>query len=98
MSGDFTPEQKRYLEGFSSGLQVARVGRPATTPGAAAPAVAPVKPTGPDAPHLEAMARFEAQERNSPIRKNGSARNILSMVYGRLKDQAEKRPVSDAGR
>ena len=27
MSGDFTPEQKRYLEGFTSGLQIARAGR-----------------------------------------------------------------------
>ena len=27
MSGDFSPEQKRYLEGFSSGLQIARAGR-----------------------------------------------------------------------
>ena len=27
MSGDFTPEQKRYLEGFTSGLQIARTGR-----------------------------------------------------------------------
>ena len=26
MSSDFTPEQKRYLEGFSSGLQIARLG------------------------------------------------------------------------
>ncbi len=27
MSGDFSPEQKRYLEGFLSGLQIARAGR-----------------------------------------------------------------------
>jgi nitrate ABC transporter permease subunit len=27
MSGDFSPEQKRYLEGFTSGLQIARAGR-----------------------------------------------------------------------
>ena len=26
MSGDFSPEQKRYLEGFTSGLQIARLG------------------------------------------------------------------------
>jgi hypothetical protein len=32
MSSDFTPEQKRYLEGFSSGLQIARLGRGATAP------------------------------------------------------------------
>ncbi len=27
MSGDFTPEQKRYLEGFTAGLQIARAAR-----------------------------------------------------------------------
>jgi ferredoxin-nitrite reductase len=27
MSGDFLPEQKRYLEGFVSGLQIARAAR-----------------------------------------------------------------------
>jgi len=50
MSGDFTPEQKRYLEGFTAGLQVARRGR-ATT------AAAPVEPSGPDAIHLRAQDR-----------------------------------------
>ena len=40
MNGDFTPEQKRYLEGFTSGLQIARAGRgaaPSPPSGAAAP-------------------------------------------------------------
>ena len=27
MSGDFSPEQKRYLEGFTSGLQAGRAAR-----------------------------------------------------------------------
>ena len=27
INGDFTPEQKRYLEGFTSGVQTARAGR-----------------------------------------------------------------------
>ena len=27
MSGDFSPEQKRYLEGFVSGLSASRVAR-----------------------------------------------------------------------
>src|SRR5262245_16490788 len=48
MSGDFTPEQKRYLEGFVSGLSAARSTR---TPGAAGPS----EPTGPDAIHLKAQ-------------------------------------------
>ena len=54
MSGDFTPEQKRYLEGFVSGIQ-ARGGKGFLTPASAAtPALEP-KPTGPDAPHLLAQ-------------------------------------------
>ena len=27
MSGDFNPEQKRYLEGFVAGLQIAKAAR-----------------------------------------------------------------------
>ncbi|MDO9441780.1 MAG: NirA family protein [Beijerinckiaceae bacterium] len=49
MTTDFTPEQKRYLEGFMSGLQSTRQAR------GAAPAEA--APTGPDAPHALAQAR-----------------------------------------
>ncbi len=52
MSGDFTPEQKRYLEGFVSGLQIARGRRAA---GAAKPT-----PVGPDAIHLAAQDRTVA--------------------------------------
>jgi hypothetical protein len=29
MSGDFDPEQKRYLEGFMLGMQIAKTARPA---------------------------------------------------------------------
>ncbi len=64
MSADFTLEQKRYLEGFASGLTIARAGRGAATVaslGTTAPQNVPVAPThGPDALHLAAMARFEA--------------------------------------
>lgn len=54
MSGDFTPEQKRYLEGFVSGIQ-ARGGKSFLTPGSAATTALEPKPTGPDAPHLLAQ-------------------------------------------
>ena len=50
---DFRPEQKRYLEGFASGLQAGRSG-------ARAPVPTEPASSGPDAAHLAAMARFEA--------------------------------------
>jgi len=60
MSGDFTPEQKRYLEGFVSGLQIARATR-AVSGGerAAAPpaSVTTAEPVGPDAVHRIAQDR-----------------------------------------
>jgi ferredoxin-nitrite reductase len=57
---DFEPEQKRYLEGFAAGLQIARTAKglagsaAALTGAAAAPAPEPV---GPDAAGLKAQDR-----------------------------------------
>jgi ferredoxin-nitrite reductase len=55
MSGDFDPEQKRYLEGFVAGLQIAKAARPPG--GAPAPTPAPAEPVGPDAEHARAQDR-----------------------------------------
>jgi ferredoxin-nitrite reductase len=56
MSGDFNPEQKRYLEGFVAGLQIAKAAR--ENAGATGPAGAKsAEPTGPDAAHLRAQDR-----------------------------------------
>jgi len=54
MSGDFTPEQKRYLEGFVSGVQARGVNG---FLGSGNPPQATQEPTamGPDAPHLLAQ-------------------------------------------
>src|SRR5258708_13529815 len=58
MSGDFTPEQKRYLEGLASGLQVARLARaPPTTQ------TATQTHDGTDLSHLAAQDRFTAAGR-----------------------------------
>jgi ferredoxin-nitrite reductase len=62
MSGDFEPEQKRYLEGLAAGLQIAKVARgvarPANGNGSAAQApVAETEPVGPDAEHRTAQDR-----------------------------------------
>src|SRR5271169_2805174 len=59
MSGDFEPEQKRYLEGFMAGLQIAKTSRSAASNGVApsqANGVAP-EPVGPDAAALRAQDR-----------------------------------------
>jgi ferredoxin-nitrite reductase len=52
-SGDFTPEQKRYLEGFVTGIQAA-----ARKPQAAAATIEPA--AGPDAAHRAAQGRVMA--------------------------------------
>jgi len=59
MPGELEPEQKRYLEGFMTGLQVAKSARPANGNGAAIPAngAAAAEPTGPDAAALRAQDR-----------------------------------------
>jgi ferredoxin-nitrite reductase len=61
MSGDFNPEQKRYLEGFVAGMQIAKTARavggaPGTQGAQGAGAIAG-EPTGPDAEHLRAQDR-----------------------------------------
>src|SRR6202140_1895033 len=59
MSGDFEPEQKRYLEGFMAGLQIAKTSRTAAGNGAVTPQVNGVapEPVGPDAAALRAQDR-----------------------------------------
>src|SRR6202171_6716342 len=59
MSGDFEPEQKRYLEGFMAGLQIAKTSRTAAGNGAAATqtSVVATEPVGPDAAALRAQDR-----------------------------------------
>jgi ferredoxin-nitrite reductase len=59
--GDFEPEQKRYLEGFVAGLQIAKTakGLAAAMPGAPGPPAA-VEPVGPDAAALKAQDRVLA--------------------------------------
>ncbi|HKD38048.1 MAG TPA: hypothetical protein VKB78_14645, partial [Pirellulales bacterium] len=56
MSGDFEPEQKRYLEGFTAGLQIARSARP-TNANATQAGPPMAEPTGPDAAALRAQDR-----------------------------------------
>src|SRR5258708_26984259 len=57
LSVDFTDEQKRYLEGFATGLQISKAGRGL---GGANAGKANTEPTGPDAAHIKAQDRVIA--------------------------------------
>jgi ferredoxin-nitrite reductase len=83
-SQDFLPEQKRYLEGFASGLQAARSG--ARTPASAAVTA----PSGPDAAHLAAMARFEAEGKKLADAERWKREEHPFDGYARLGDQASR--------
>src|SRR5919204_137278 len=59
-SGNFEPEQKRYLEGFVAGLQIAKTAKGLAASGALAaalPSSPPAEPVGPDAAALKAQDR-----------------------------------------
>jgi hypothetical protein len=85
MSGDFDPEQKRYLEGFVAGLQIAaRGGANAATNASGAQS----EPSGPDADALRAQNRvLNAGGKLSDQEKFKRELNPLD-GYERLKAQA----------
>ncbi len=81
MADDFTADQKRYLEGFVSGVQAARSAQGLAPIGGGGAAVAgPAQHEGPDAIHLEAQDRTiaarqearrpgEVEARGTPVRR-----------------------------
>ena len=85
MTADFTSEQKRYLEGFASGLALAK----AAKANGAASAKEP-EPKGPDAPHIAAQNRvIEAGGKLSDPEKWKREENPFD-AYRRLKQQAAR--------
>ena len=84
LSIDFTDEQKRYLEGFSSGLQIARAGRGL----GAAPGRADAEPTGPEATHLKAQDRVLASGKKLVDQEKWKREEHPFDAYPRLKQQA----------
>ncbi|MFC5505050.1 NirA family protein [Bosea massiliensis] len=86
MSDDFTPEQKRYLEGFMSGMQSARTARGlGPLGGGATPTAAP---SGPDREHLEAQARTVAAGGKLAEQEKWKAAEHPFDAYARFKQQA----------
>src|SRR6476661_776664 len=91
MSGDFSPEQKRYLEGFTAGLQIARspraLGGKSDRPSAVS-IPADAEPVGPDAAHLRAQDRvIKAGGKLSDQEKFKREQHPFD-AYERLKSQA----------
>jgi len=89
MSGDFTPEQKRYLEGFTAGLQIARTGRSETSPTTA-------EPVGPDAIHIKAQDRTVRGGGKLCEQEKFKREEHPFDAYGRLKEQAAKNEAPKA--
>ncbi len=84
MSSDFAPEQKRYLEGFTAGLQIARAAR------SAEPSPAAGAPTGPDAAHILAQDRAVSAGGKLADPEKFKREQHPFDAYERLKEQAAK--------
>src|SRR6516165_8239179 len=90
MAGDFEPEQKRYLEGFVAGLQIAKAAGGVARNGAGPSAAAASEPIGPDAAHLRAQDRF--LKRGAKLSDQEKFKRELHPFdgYEKLKAQAAK--------
>jgi ferredoxin-nitrite reductase len=86
VSVDFTDEQKRYLEGFTTGLQIAQVRR-GIGGASAAPSTA-AEPTGPDAAHIKAQDKVIASGRKLADPEKYKREQHPFDGYPRLKQQA----------
>jgi ferredoxin-nitrite reductase len=86
MSVDFSAEQKRYLEGFTSGLQIGRAARGFTGGAPVAPVEA--EPAGPDAAHLKAQDRAVKDGKRLNDQEKFKRELHPFDAYERLKEQA----------
>src|SRR5256885_538165 len=91
MASDFSPEQKRYLEGFVSGLNAARATRGALPSGK-------VEPSGPDAIHLKAQDRVTAAGGKLAEQEKFKREQHPFDAYDRLKEQAGKEEAPEPSR
>jgi ferredoxin-nitrite reductase len=87
-TADFSDEQKRYLEGFMSGLQVGRV-RGVGLGGAGAVDKAAPEPVGPDAAGLKAQERFLKDGKKLSDPEKFKREQHPFDAYERLKEQAK---------
>jgi ferredoxin-nitrite reductase len=89
MSAEFSSEQKRYLEGFVSGVQAGRVAqglKPLSADGTSGGG----EPTGPDAAHLKAQDAVKATGKKLVDQETWKRDEHPFDAYPRLKAQADK--------
>ncbi|MET4230236.1 ferredoxin-nitrite reductase [Bradyrhizobium sp. LA6.10] len=93
LSVDFSDEQKRYLEGFTTGLQISRVGR--GLGGSASNAN--TEATGPDAVHIKAQDKVIAAGKKLADQEKFKRDEHPFDAYPRLRQQAlDNAPPSPA--
>jgi ferredoxin-nitrite reductase len=85
-TADFSDEQKRYLEGFMTGVQVGRVGRNVA---GAAGGTASAEPTGPEAAHIKAQDKVTASGKKLADQEKFKREEHPFDAYERLKEQAK---------
>ncbi len=85
LSVEFTDEQKRYLEGFATGLQISKVGRGF---GGSAAGKSNAEPIGPDAAHFKAQDRVLASGKKLADQEKFKREGHPFDAYPRLKQQA----------
>ena len=91
---DFTDEQKRYLEGFTTGLQISRVGRGL---GGGNSSQANAEPSGPEAAHIKAQDKVTASGKKLVDQEKFKREEHPFDAYPRLKQQAlDNAPPSPA--
>jgi ferredoxin-nitrite reductase len=87
-SGEFEPEQKRYLEGFVAGMQIARAAK--TVAGASAGPSAATEPVGPDAAALKAQNKVLGSGGKLSDPEKFKREEHPFDAYERLKDQGRR--------
>ena len=80
MGDAFSPEQRRWLEGFASGAAAVRV--------IPAPSSQPAEPTGPEAAHLKAQDRTVAEGKKLVDQEKWKRAENPFEAYARLKTEA----------
>jgi ferredoxin-nitrite reductase len=94
LSVDFTDEQKRYLEGFTTGLQINRAGRGL---GGTGNGKANAEPSGPEAAHFRAQDKVIASGKKLADQEKFKREQHPFDAYPRLKLQAlDNAPPSTA--
>lgn len=83
MGSEFSIDQKRYLEGFATGVTAARAARGSLPAGGAA------SPNGPDAIHIAAQDRVTTSGKKLNDQEKWKREQHPFDAYGRLKQQAK---------